>query len=298
MHKGITFLGAVIASVMLTMSCSPSTINSQGSPIITSVDVSNQTLTISGSNLDQVNQVHLSGPSVETDLQILSSTATQLTAGAISATQLLVNSTYSLFVANANAASTQATLTFTIPNRSIQGAQLGSDISIATTGNISAGGLSAVGTLSLSNSANTWNISTSSSGTLDFSLNNILKASIASSGSWSVTSDERLKKNFHPIDGALEKLKKIRGLYYQFKTEKDSDPRHVGVIAQEVRKVLPEAVLEQGQDKHLSVSYSQLIPLVIEAVKDLETQVQALKKENETLSSELKKLRSDTHHNP
>ena len=85
--------------------------------------------------------------------------------------------------------------------------------------------------------------------------------------SWSANSDRRVKKNFLPISNALEKTLQLRGLMYHYKTDADTDPRRVGVIAQDVQRVLPEAVTEH--DGILGVKYTDLIPLLIEAVKEL-----------------------------
>ncbi|MBM4251649.1 MAG: tail fiber domain-containing protein, partial [Deltaproteobacteria bacterium] len=88
---------------------------------------------------------------------------------------------------------------------------------------------------------------------------------------WSSTSDIRLKKNFSPISDALEKTLQLRGLTYQYKTDADTDPRRVGVIAQDVQRVLPEAVSEH--EGILGVKYTEIIPILIEAIKDLKNKI-------------------------
>jgi hypothetical protein len=80
-----------------------------------------------------------------------------------------------------------------------------------------------------------------------------------------------VKKNFLPISDALEKTLQLRGLTYHYKTDADTDPRRAGVIAQEVQRVLPEAVSEH--DGILWVKYAEIIPLLIEATKDLKNHV-------------------------
>jgi len=85
--------------------------------------------------------------------------------------------------------------------------------------------------------------------------------------SWTANSDIRVKKNFLPISDALENMLQLRGLTYLYKTDADTDPRRVGVIAQDVQKVLPEAVAEH--DGILGVKYTEIIPLLIEAIKEL-----------------------------
>jgi hypothetical protein len=84
---------------------------------------------------------------------------------------------------------------------------------------------------------------------------------------WSASSDRRLKKEILPIEDGLNKVLKLNGVTYKYKKDKDSDPRKAGVIAQDVQKVLPEAVTEQNG--YLGVKYTELIGLIIESVKDL-----------------------------
>lgn len=79
-------------------------------------------------------------------------------------------------------------------------------------------------------------------------------------------SDARLKQNPVPITNALDKLDKIRGYTYTRRTGR----REAGVLAQEIRDILPEAVASvPGAEDYLSVSYDALIPLLIEAIREL-----------------------------
>jgi hypothetical protein len=84
-------------------------------------------------------------------------------------------------------------------------------------------------------------------------------------------SDLRLKSNIEQITGALAKVSLLRGVTFDME-----NARRVGVIAQEVQKVVPEVVstTEQG---YLAVSYGNLTALLIEAVKELSTEVSELK---------------------
>lgn len=86
-------------------------------------------------------------------------------------------------------------------------------------------------------------------------------------------SDERLKSNISTISNALDKVKALRGVEF------DKDEKHnIGVIAQEVRKVIPEVVHESAdENKTLSVAYGNLIGLLIEAIKELSKKVENLK---------------------
>ncbi|NHZ86796.1 MAG: hypothetical protein GWP19_13130, partial [Planctomycetia bacterium] len=92
----------------------------------------------------------------------------------------------------------------------------------------------------------------------------------------------RWKKNIVEIDNPLEKLAKIRGVYFNW-DEKHGDNHDVGCIAEEVGRVLPEIVTyeDNGVDAN-GMDYSKLTPLLIEAVKELkqivETQQERIEK--------------------
>jgi hypothetical protein len=104
------------------------------------------------------------------------------------------------------------------------------------------------------------------------------------------TSDERLKENIETIENPLHTLDAIRGVAFNFKenparTDLDSHHRRAGVLAQDVQKVLPEAVTS-GPDGYLSVDYNALIPVLIEAVKEQQKQIDILQEELESLKAE------------
>ena len=90
-----------------------------------------------------------------------------------------------------------------------------------------------------------------------------------------VSSDIRLKSNIETIDSALDKVKAMRGVY--FDRHDDEATRAVGVIAQEMQEVMPEVVVtDDTEDKHLSVAYGNLVGVLIEAVKELSDKVEEL----------------------
>ena len=97
-------------------------------------------------------------------------------------------------------------------------------------------------------------------------------------------SDKRLKDIEGKIDNALDKVKSLGGYYfYENQVAKslgyENDKRQVGVIAQEVEAMLPEAVKPAPiDDKYLTVQYEKLVPLLIEAIKELEARVSELEK--------------------
>lgn len=85
-------------------------------------------------------------------------------------------------------------------------------------------------------------------------------------------SDERLKDNIKTIENGLDKVEQLRGVTYT-RDEKES----IGVIAQEVEKILPEIVLTANDEMGTkSVDYSRITAVLIEAVKELSARVKEL----------------------
>jgi hypothetical protein len=96
------------------------------------------------------------------------------------------------------------------------------------------------------------------------------------------TSDLRLKENLSPIEHALDKVGALNGVSYNWneiaKTTLDkNDNREIGIVAQELQQVLPEAVVTRDNG-YLAVNYERIVPLLIEAIKDLRHEVMELKK--------------------
>ena len=95
-------------------------------------------------------------------------------------------------------------------------------------------------------------------------------------------SDERLKTRIGPIENPLHKVTKLSGFYYHANEIAQSMgydvKKEVGVSAQEVMEVQPEVVAPAPIDnKYLTVRYERLVPLLIEAIKELKTEVDTLK---------------------
>ena len=95
-------------------------------------------------------------------------------------------------------------------------------------------------------------------------------------------SDIKLKENISKIDNSLEKLLKISGYQYHWnKIAQEMYPERttldVGVLAQEVKEIIPSAVVER-EDGYLAVKYDKLIPLLIEAVKALKAEIEDMKR--------------------
>ncbi len=86
-------------------------------------------------------------------------------------------------------------------------------------------------------------------------------------------------------------MKSLNGYYYYWKNKKDKS-RQVGVIAQEVKAVLPEIVSTDNEGFH-SVDYSKISPFEIEAVKELEKEQNALLEQQDDLKAEMDWIKSE-----
>ena len=99
-------------------------------------------------------------------------------------------------------------------------------------------------------------------------------------GDISSSSDVRLKDNIETLEGSLDKIKQLRGVEYDridFRMNGEKRYHQLGVIAQEIEKIYPDMV-DEDVDGMKTVSYQQLIPVLIEAVKELSTEVENLKR--------------------
>ena len=93
-------------------------------------------------------------------------------------------------------------------------------------------------------------------------------------------SDKRLKTDIKNIENSLDMVMKMQGVYYKRKDIEDAKEQ-IGVLAQDMENVLPQVVLTADDEmKSKSVDYGKLCALLIECVKDLQTQINDLKKED------------------
>jgi hypothetical protein len=96
-------------------------------------------------------------------------------------------------------------------------------------------------------------------------------------------SDKSLKTNIENISksDAIEKVRKLQGVLYNMKTDPDG-PKYLGLIADDVEKVVPEVIIEadisaeqDGSRKVKSLAYANLVSLLIEAVKEIDDRLTA-----------------------
>ena len=98
------------------------------------------------------------------------------------------------------------------------------------------------------------------------------------------TSDERLKHNIYPISDPISKINKLNGVEFDWKplTQEEKISIHsneghdIGIIAQEVEKVLPDLVTVR-ENGYKAVKYDKIVALLIEAIKDQQKQIDELK---------------------
>ena len=96
-------------------------------------------------------------------------------------------------------------------------------------------------------------------------------------GGAALISSLRFKEELQPIENVIEKIEKLRGVSFKWKSDGTS-PREIGVIAEEVAEVFPELVFLDREGKPLGVHYDKFVAVLIEAVKDLDKRVKELEK--------------------
>ncbi len=116
-------------------------------------------------------------------------------------------------------------------------------------------------------------------------------------GNQYLESDENSKRDIKPIESSLEKILDIKGVSFKWKDRrsegrKSPDRQHYGVIAQQVEEVLPE-IVNKGNDGTRRVAYIELIPVLIEAVKDQQNTISELQKQNTTMLKKMSELEKE-----
>ena len=107
------------------------------------------------------------------------------------------------------------------------------------------------------------------------------------------TSDERLKKNIVRLNYGLDQVLAINPVSYHWNKEDSEDKKHVGLIAQELREIIPEVVNEEGE--YLGVKYAELVPVLIQAIKDQQNTITEKSNRITNLESELGALSTEVN---
>lgn len=118
-----------------------------------------------------------------------------------------------------------------------------------------------------------------------FYYNNLFRADIASlDGSYTQSSDRRLKTDIKDMDNVLTKVNKLKPSTYFYKDSKDVGTRSIGFIAQDVDEVFPDLVREMG-DGYKGVVYDGFAVISIKAIQELYQKVEEMQKEIDKLKS-------------
>ncbi len=124
------------------------------------------------------------------------------------------------------------------------------------------------------------------------SFSNLNVSGTITASSVTTSSDRRLKENIEPLKDALDSVLAVQGVTYQLKSEHSTPAphRHIGFIAQDLEKVLPELVMTDANGMK-SVNYGGMSAVLVEAMKklkaDSDSRIQALEKENQDLKKRL-----------
>lgn len=124
-----------------------------------------------------------------------------------------------------------------------------------------------------------------------------VKGTVSATQPFRHVSDERYKKKVEKIDDALEVLRSLRGVHYEWRTDEypeknfDDDP-DVGFIAQEMKMVFPEAVWTE-ENGDLAVSETSLVPLLVEAIKEQQEMLDEQQEQLEEMRGDLDALQRE-----
>ena len=129
---------------------------------------------------------------------------------------------------------------------------------------------------------------------LYFAVNGAYSAYLNSSGTLT-PSDERLKENVTSLTNSLSKVQQLRGVNFTWINQDRGTGNNIGFIAQEVEEVFPEVVGDGGlpNDENneapmKAVNYEKLVPVLVESIKELKTELDAAKSKNRNIGERIK----------
>jgi hypothetical protein len=126
-----------------------------------------------------------------------------------------------------------------------------------------------------------------------------VNGSVAGTSAYANLSDERFKTDIVPITGALDKVLELQGITFNWDNSPDPDlnvdnRNHFGFSAQDIEKILPQVVNTAADKmKTKSVAYGDVVPVLVEAIKEQQQQIESARQENIQLKSELQSIRDE-----
>jgi hypothetical protein len=120
-----------------------------------------------------------------------------------------------------------------------------------------------------------------------------VEGTVYATGAAGALSDRRHKKNIHPLTIGLETIQQLRPVSYEWITPLDSgmEGSQIGLIAQEVEDILPEAVLTMDDEAQTKgIQYDELIPVLINAIQQLDASNKELQSRLESAEKRIKNL--------
>ncbi|MBN2729265.1 MAG: tail fiber domain-containing protein [Bacteroidales bacterium] len=105
------------------------------------------------------------------------------------------------------------------------------------------------------------------------------------------TSDRRLKKNIEPITGSLDKIQQLQGVTYEWKDPEREAGTQLGLIAQDVEEVIPY-IVNTDNEGYKSLQYSVIVALLIEGVKDQQSEIEELKYQMSEMQKQIDALKT------
>ena len=126
--------------------------------------------------------------------------------------------------------------------------------------------------------------------------NTKINGNLTVSGTVSQASDERLKRNITPLSPSLQQLLQLKPVHYywrysQINGRKFSNDPQIGLIAQEVEKLFPELV-STDRNGYKSVNYTALIPIMIQAIKEQQQQINELRAGKQSQAQQIEQLQN------
>lgn len=137
---------------------------------------------------------------------------------------------------------------------------------------------------------NKWTTAYGTGDDYDFYFNSALRAYISDvTGSYTQSSDRRLKKNIQAIGDVLDKVLQLKPSKYQYIDNGDNSKSSVGFVAQDVQKLFPEMVSKKGE--YMGLSYAEFGVIAIKAIQEQQELIQNLKAEVGELHKRISSLK-------